>query len=200
MRASSPRARPRGWAAGLASLTLTLTAASARAGDPLGFYLGAAGGEGRVDAMVPDTGPFGWTHPAYELVAGLRPIPLLGAEVAYVDFGHPSHFSGGFESDVRMHGAAAFGMLYFPLPLIDVYLKAGLARLQSQASSQFGCFATPCPAIGQPQSVSRSNTSLAGGAGVQYKLGPFGVRGEYERFNAAGGNPSLWSLGATWTF
>jgi hypothetical protein len=35
---------------------------------------------------------------------------------------------------------------------------------------------------------------------VQYKFGPFGVRGEYERFNAAGGNPYLLSLGATWAF
>jgi hypothetical protein len=26
------------------------------------------------------------------------------------------------------------------------------------------------------------------------------VRGEYERFNAAGGNPGLFSLGFTWTF
>ena len=48
--------------------------------------------------------------------------------------------------------------------------------------------------------LDRTNTSFAAGAGAQYKLGAFAVRAEYERFNAAGGNPSLISLGFTWTF
>ena len=39
-----------------------------------------------------------------------------------------------------------------------------------------------------------------GGAGAQVKLGPFALRGEYERFDAAGAHPSLWTIGATWTF
>jgi hypothetical protein len=45
-----------------------------------------------------------------------------------------------------------------------------------------------------------TNTGLAAGAGAQFKFGSLSVRGEYERFSAAGGNPSLFSLGLTWTF
>ena len=36
--------------------------------------------------------------------------------------------------------------------------------------------------------------------GAQFKLGAWAVHAEYERFNAAGGNPNLVSLGVTWTF
>jgi len=134
-------------------------------------------------------------------MVGLRPISLLGAELAYVDFGHPSRLNGIFATDVTMKGAAAFGIFYLPVPLFDIYAKAGAARLQSTVGVQLVCPpSTVCIAIATPRPISRTNTSFAGGAGVQYKLGHFGVRGEYERFNAAGANPYLLSLGATWTF
>jgi hypothetical protein len=48
--------------------------------------------------------------------------------------------------------------------------------------------------------LNRTNTSGAGGVGAQYKFGSWAVRAEYERFNAAGGNPSLLSAGITRTF
>jgi len=48
--------------------------------------------------------------------------------------------------------------------------------------------------------LDRTNTGFAAGAGAQFKLGSWAVRAEYERFNAAGANPSLVSLGVTWTF
>lgn len=55
-------------------------------------------------------------------------------------------------------------------------------------------------ALATPAPENRTNTGFAGGAGTQFKIGSFAVRGEYERFNAAGGNPSLLSLGITWRF
>ena len=52
----------------------------------------------------------------------------------------------------------------------------------------------------QPFAVNRINTRFAAGAGIQYRFGALGLRAEYERFDAAGGNPSLLSLGLAWTF
>jgi opacity protein-like surface antigen len=197
------------WTAGVVCLTVfTLQSTQARADDPLGFYVGGAVGQARVDATAPYVGiggpyvgQFREDHSAFKGLVGLRPISLLGAELAYVDFGHPSRLNGIFATDVTMKGAAAFGMLYLPVPLIDIYAKAGAARLQSTVGTQLVCPPSmACIAIAPPGPISRTNTSFAGGAGVQYKFGSFGVRGEYERFNAAGGNPYLLSLGATWTF
>jgi opacity protein-like surface antigen len=190
------------WTAGAACLAVfTLQSTPARAEDPLGLYVGGAVGRARVDATAAFGGQFREDHSAFKGLVGLRPISVLGAELAYVDFGHPSRLNGIIATDVTMKGAAAFGMLYLPVPLIDIYAKAGAARLQSTVGTQIVCPpGAVCIAIATPAPISRTNTSFAGGAGVQYKLGAFGVRGEYERFNAAGGNPYLLSLGATWTF
>jgi hypothetical protein len=35
---------------------------------------------------------------------------------------------------------------------------------------------------------------------LQWTVGPWAVRGEFERFNAGGGNPSLLTIGVDWTF
>jgi hypothetical protein len=60
--------------------------------------------------------------------------------------------------------------------------------------------AMPFRLSASPAPERRANAGFAGGAGAQFKIGPFAVRGEYERFNAAGGNPSLSSVGIIWKF
>jgi hypothetical protein len=103
--------------------------------DLLGLYVGGAVGDAQVDANAPGitTGDFKQNHSAFKIMAGVHPISPLGAELDYIDFGHPSGSLGGQAADASMKGAAAFGLLYLPLPLpvVDVYAKAGLARLQS---------------------------------------------------------------------
>jgi proton-dependent oligopeptide transporter, POT family len=77
----------------------------------------------------------------------------------------------------------------------------GVARLNSTVN---GSVCSPCACDIQNCRLSfqlnRTNTSGAGGVGAQYRFDKWAVRAEYERFNAAGGNPSLWSAGITWTF
>jgi hypothetical protein len=81
------------WTAGAACLTVfTLQSTQARADDPLGFYVGGAVGQARVDASLPNADQFREDHSAFKIMAGLRPIPVLGAELEYVDFGHPGRF------------------------------------------------------------------------------------------------------------
>jgi hypothetical protein len=134
-------------------------------------------------------------------MVGFRPIRLVGAELAYLDFGHPSRHVGFIPTDVSMRGAAALGILYLPVPVVDIYVKAGVARLQSTVTATSVCPpGAYCVVIPTTTAVSSANVAFAGGAGVQVKFGSFAVRGEYERFNAAGGHPSLLSLGAVWTF
>jgi hypothetical protein len=88
-----------------------------------------------------------------------------------------------------MKGASALEVLYVPIPVIDLYAKAGVARIQSNVTGSAPAFLVcipeiPCETF--PFHAHRTNTSLAAGAGAQFKFGRWAVRGEYERFNAAG--------------
>jgi len=189
-------------------LGATLTAAAlfattaARADDLLGLYLGGAVGQAQFDSTLGSSTPQGFkeNHTGWKALLGLKPIPLLGVEAEYIDFGHPSGTVGTAPADATMKGAAAFGVLTLPIPIVDVFVKAGLARLQSTLNVPGGgtcVIGTNNCGLFQ---LSRNNTSGAAGAGVGLKLGAMRIRAEYERFNAAGGNPSMVSLGATWNF
>jgi opacity protein-like surface antigen len=179
-----------------ACVLLAVPGRNAMAADLLGAYVGGAVGQARVDSTEPFGGAFTENHSAFKVMVGLRPISLVGAEIAYLDFGHPSRLDGFIATDVTMKGAAALGILYLPVPIVDIYAKAGLARLQSTVTTSIVC----CIDIASPAPFSRTNVGFAGGAGAQFKVGSFAVRAEYERFNAAGEHPSLLSVGATWTF
>ncbi len=177
---------------------------NAHAEELLGLYVGGAIGQAQVEANVPSIGEFKENHSAFKVIAGIRPISLVGAELSYIDFGHPRGRFNGFPSNANVSekGADAFAVLYLPVPVVDVFVKAGLARLQSTANGvRLGagaCTTTDpnCALFG----LNRTDTRFAAGAGTQFKLGAWAVRAEYERFNAAGGNPNLVSLGVTWTF
>jgi hypothetical protein len=198
----------------LASLALLAPPrGSAIAEDLFGLYVGGAIGQSRVVATTSITYPaytpivakenFDESHAAFQVMLGVRPISLLGAEIDYIDFGKPSGSLYEYPANASMSGFAAFGTLYLPVPIVDIYFKAGLARLESTVNgaahvTPIACSALPvCP---EPFQFNRTNTSGAGGVGAQYKFGSWAVRAEYERFNAAGGNPSLLSAGMTWSF
>lgn len=190
-------------ARGLALLALAgcgaLGAVSAAA-DPLGFYLGA--GLGRANVKVDELG-FSEHATGWKALVGLRPIPLLGAEMEYVDFGNPSISRAGLGSvGAKSRGAALFGLVYapLPLPLLDLYAKAGLARLQSTADGQV---AAPC-GLGIPNCglfrLDRTDTRFAYGAGAQVKIATLAVRLEYEQFSSRSGDPNFASVSLTWGF
>jgi opacity protein-like surface antigen len=195
----------------------------ASAADPLGLYVGGAVGHStvRADQVVfveryygtALNGPvsFSKSTTGWKVVAGLRPISLMGAEFAYIDFGNPtvSHTPRGaglgYHADMRAKATAAFDVLYapIPVPLLDVYVKAGLARLQTtvNATALVGCFPPlACAVYGGEFHRDRTETGFAYGAGVQVKVSALGIRAEYERISASGGDPDLLSLGIIWTF
>ena len=179
-------------------------AGPAVAADPLGLYAGAAVGQAQIaidvsDPFVTLSDRFEKNHFAFKIMVGLRPISLLGAELSYMDFGHPSGTLFGHPADASMRGVSVFGILYLPVPIIDVFAKAGVAHIQSATSGSAPVPSIVCCATA-PFQLDRTNTSFAAGAGAQLRIGRLAARAEYERFNAAGENPYLLSLGLTWSF
>ena len=183
---------------------------NATAEDLLGMYVGGAIGQAQVSAYADSasfapiasggSGEFSERHAAFKAFAGFRPISFFGAELEYADFGHPSGSLFDYPANSSIKGAAAFGLLFLPVPIIDIYLKAGAARLQSTLSGVVP-YLPLCSGCAPPRfEQDRTDTAFATGAGAQYKFGLWAVRAEYERFSTAGEYPSIVSLGLSWTF
>jgi opacity protein-like surface antigen len=191
---------------------LAVCAASAALADevvaPLGLYLGGSIGRAnvRVDSRTTgdlfdlDAHDLGW-----KAMLGVRPIAPLGAEFEYIDFGHPTHTLDAVRTDSRARGAGLFAVGYLPIPVIDVFGKVGVARLQTIAkgvSETVQASGEVCnnSSLSCLFDSNHTDTRFAYGGGVQFKVARLGIRAEYERISARGGDPSLLSLGAIWTF
>ena len=206
------------------AIAACLTYGSANAGDTLGLYTGGSVGQSNVRASQldfigpyppnPTPGPVSISKSTigWKVFAGIRPISLLGAELAYTDFGHPTASQGppvgfglAYQAALRARATTVLGVLYAPVPVhfLDVYAKAGVARLETatDATGAFGCW-TPLQCAVYPVTVRRDQTGarFAYGAGVQARLSAIGVRLEYERISSADGNPDLVSIGLSWNF
>lgn len=196
---------------------------SARAADPLGLYVGAAYGQAHVRAQPgrftsgrnsPFPLPtFDAAHSAYQAMLGIRLLSFIGAEVTYMDFGRPSPGQGipgpganATAEQASQKGEAAYALLYLPVPIIDVYVKAGISRIKTDINASYALPGVGTCTITQPDCGvifargSSTDTAFAYGAGLQWKLGHWAVRGEYERFSAAGEHPTLASIGMLYWF
>jgi len=193
----------------------------AAAEDPFGFYVGGAVGEATLrSGNVPYLQALLGTTPAafsahdtgWKAVIGVRPVPFVGAELEYIDFGGahgsiPGTFLiGNVQAVPHANATALFGVAYLPLPvpLLDVYAKAGVARYQTSdrfSSGELSC-REPLLCIIGPVSygIDRTDARFAYGVGAQVKLAAFAIRAEYERIAANGADPDLLSLGLTWSF
>jgi hypothetical protein len=184
---------------------------TALADDPVGFYLGAGVGYSTVRSDDPAYGLPGYFNDhqtAWKVIAGIRPLPIVGAEAEYIDFGHPDHDYGvnGFANyglDSHPRAAALFGVGYLPLPVpfFDVFAKAGIARLQTDVTT-FSC-APSSTCTNANEGFFRQNQTdnrFAYGVGVQSKAWGFAFRAEYERISSQFGDPDALTVSATWTF
>jgi hypothetical protein len=177
---------------GLATLgamgALALASAPAQAQVP-GFdlYIGGGLGQSNLGLSAAELGTLDFDEKdmAWKLFGGLRMASVFGAELAYIDFGKPD----GDDAEVKYKGLAAFGMFYVPLPLpmLDIYAKAGLARLDADLEVGLG-------------SLSTDDTKFAYGAGLQLKFGSLAIRGEYERFKVEEADPTLLSISFSKSF
>jgi OmpA-like transmembrane domain len=182
--------------AALAALLVSpLLVTPARALDLVGFYVGAGIGQGQLSTGAPgySSQDFRENHSAYGAFVGVRPISLLGAEVAYLNLGHPDGTLAGLGADAKIDGTAGFALFYLPLPVpfLDLYAKAGVARLTSSLHGSL-------PVVG-PFRAESTDTRPAGGVGAELGFGSLAVRAEYTRFDVAGGTPGLFMVSLTKT-
>ncbi len=173
------------------------------ADDLTGAYVGGGVGWGRVAAgtagLPGSSGNFDQTHVAYHLDFGIHPSGSpLALELQYLDLGQPhvaNPGSGVPSGTVSQRGGGLFLLYYVPTPIVQLYVKGGGSRITTHANFTY-CAANSC----SPVSHNPTNNAFAYGAGLQWTVGPWAIRGEYERFNAGGGHPSLLTIGVDWTF
>lgn len=164
---SSLSAVRRGLMALVAGGALALAAAPAQAQVPgIDFYMGAGLGQSDVDISPADIDDleFDKKDMAWKLFAGIK-APIVGGELSYMDLGKPS----GDVSEVSYKALGFFGVLRAPLPVLDLFVKAGLARVDADVVEDLDSFNT-------------KDTQFAWGVGAGVKLGKFGLRAEFEQF------------------
>jgi hypothetical protein len=198
---STPGTATRAWVP-LILATALVSGHAAAAEDVVGLYVGGAVGQSQVHISSQGFANenFSKIHSAFQLMAGIRPIYFLGAEIEYVDFGHPNSSLNGAAADATLKGAAAFGVVYLPVPLIDLYAKTGLARLQSNLKGESEVHTNCVPCSPSLFRLDRTDSRIVAGAGAQYKYGALAMRAEFDYFSLAGAHPNLVSFGLTWTF
>ncbi len=203
---------------GLIGVTALGASTCAWADNPLGFYIGAGVGESQIGNNNNYYNAYGYPgafhdhDAAWKVIAGLRPISIVGAELEYIDFGNAGgnngYYSGLYDYGVSAHPKATvlYGVGYLPIPLpyLDVYGKLGVAHLQTNNSYFSNACGLPV-ATGSGSCVTASrfdqqDNKFAYGAGVQAKFQDFAFRGEYERISSTYGDPNALMVSVTWTF
>jgi opacity protein-like surface antigen len=198
---------------GAAAVLLALSLGSASAGDNfLGLQFGADVGTSHLNVdQLPPAPELHVTNDSrsWDAFLGLRPLHFLGGEVQYFHLG-PVNESVGSGEEIDWHasqkGEAAFvvGYLPLPVPLLDIYGKAGVARTTSSLNTVYidtHDLNTPPGGVVASYSQSHDDTGFAWGLGASYKLPWTGlaVRAEMERLTAGGGHPTLATVGISFT-
>jgi len=197
----------------LVGIGAATVAAAGPLDNPAGFYVGAGVGVSNLgsDGYGYD-GYYGYNdyETAWKLIAGVRPIAPLGAELEYIDFGradnYPNYGYNGYEFNGQSTASKAtvlfaVGYLPLPIPFLDIYGKAGVARLQQDSKTYYDSCQPPTECIA-PAAYRNDDwsTNFAYGAGVQTKWLGLAVRAEYERISTNGRDPDALTVSATWTF
>ena len=166
----------------LLAIALVLGAGAARADNGY-VYFGAGISRDKVSDIVHGGTTFADIDgTSWKLYGGFRPLRLLAVETDYIDLGGQTRnflTTTSNHSDANAFAAYAVGFLPLPLPLVDVFGKAGLARWTLNGSSISALV---------PGSFSTNGNSFAWGVGTQVHAGNFGARLEYESFRIPGSN------------
>jgi len=162
-------------------IALALGAGVAQADNGL-FYLGAGVTNSKLhDILVQGTAFPDLNKTSGKVFAGFRPISAFAVEADYLDLGSATEEGactgpccmeacrGLYQSDAQVFAAYALGFLPTPVPFLDIYGKAGLARSQLNTK------------VSGSTSTS-SGTEFAWGVGVQAHVSMVGARLEYEDF------------------
>jgi hypothetical protein len=161
-------------------LTLLALGASVARAENGYFYLGAGVVKNSLTEITDLGGLPDLNNTSWKAYAGVRPLNWLAGELDYIDLGSGSSTTTTSTGNVTSHtdgkavAAYAVGFFPIPLPIVDIFGKAGLARwkLNGEVNSQVS-----------PGSLSTNGTEFAWGIGVQAHFSMVGARLEYENFN-----------------
>jgi opacity protein-like surface antigen len=169
----------------LALLVLGSGAAAVHAGNGF-FYLGAGVSHNDVSDITSlgDLGDLADIRStSWKAFVGVRPINLFAVEADYMDLGSGNSTfvgpcglcNGSTHVDGSAYAAYLVGFAPIPLPVVDLYAKAGAAHWKLNGSVNID--------LVQPNfSSSSSGTDFAWGIGAQVHLASVGARLEYEDF------------------
>lgn len=141
-------------------------------------YIGAGVSQARLDNIFGSGRDFDLNNTAWKAFVGIRPLPFLGVEADYMDLGSDSRRFGFQGVDYRAHvdahafSAFAVGFVPLPVPFLDIFGKAGVARWTLDGHDNSSLFA-----------LDDHGTDFAWGGGAQAHFGALGLRLEYEQFN-----------------
>jgi len=121
-----------------------------------GIYVGAAVSQSQIDALAPDVD---LDETGFKVIAGIRPLDILAVELNYMNLGKDDTSTANFQGDVEAEAIAGFGVLFLPLPIIDLYAKAGVAYWETKGNDAL--------ALGN---LKDDGTEFAYGAGIQAKF------------------------------
>ena len=120
---------------------------------------------------------------AYGVYGGYNFDPNFGVEAEYVGSDDADYYNG--DVDAKSYGAYGTYRYYVPNTALYGKAKLGIARTEIEGNSTFN-------------SVSDSETSLAGGLGVGYAVNSdFGIEAEYD---IVGSDADLMTIGAQLKF
>lgn len=156
----------------LLATTFALGATTAFADAPAA-YVGAGVTQADIDHIFGSGNSLNLHSTAWKAFAGFRPISSIAVEADYMDLRSNSRSFGFLTSQANVHAFAAYavGFLPLPLPFLDVFGKAGLARWDLSGHTDPSFFA-----------LDNHGTDFAWGGGGQLHYGPWAARLEYEQF------------------
>ena len=168
-----------------------------------GAYVGAGITRANVDNILAPGSNLDLKNTSWKAFAGFKiPLTPIAIEADYIDLGSETRtfgFAGTFaaggtatvHADAKAFAGFAVGYLPLPVPFLDFYGKAGLARWQLNGSTTY-------PSL---VSIDDRGTEFAWGAGAQVHVSNFAVRLEFENFNIRNTDGAkLYSLGAALYF
>jgi hypothetical protein len=127
-----------------ATLALGATAAHAQLPDA---YVGAGVSRAQLDDIFGSGRNFDLNHTAWKAFVGVKPLPFLGVEANYMDLGSESRrfgFAGLSDRghvDAHAFSAFAVGFVPLPIPIVDIFGKAGFARWNLNGHTDSSLFA-----------------------------------------------------------
>ncbi len=172
--------------AALGALSLAAIAPQAAAADN-GFYIGA--GITQTEFDIDNVGSGELDDNAFKVIAGFRPLNWLAVEANYIDL-------GGIEEDGVSLDTSAItvsALLLKEFAVIDLYARLGMANWKADAS------------VEDFDDIDDDGWEPTYGVGIGAHFGSFGLRAEYEMFNAdifdeLDSDISTISLSFTYTF